>query len=81
MINRQILVVKEKNEKIRGWKKTRPPFFCRGAGRIHPLLSPSLLLPTTLPCQNINCNLYSDLETILSSAWHWHRTHPNGYDQ
>ncbi|MMZ55854.1 hypothetical protein [Aneurinibacillus migulanus] len=24
---------------------------------------------------------YSDLETILSSAWHWHRTHPNGYDQ
>ncbi|SDJ22308.1 hypothetical protein SAMN04487909_1142 [Aneurinibacillus migulanus] len=41
-----------------GWKKTRPLFFCRGAGRIHPLLSPSLLLPTTLPCQNINCNLY-----------------------
>ncbi|WP_235496828.1 hypothetical protein [Aneurinibacillus migulanus] len=42
-----------------GRKKTRPPFFCRGAGHIHPLLSPSLLLPTTLPCQNINHNLYS----------------------
>ncbi|WP_235496918.1 hypothetical protein [Aneurinibacillus migulanus] len=60
MINRQILVVRDKKrmKKIRGWKKTRPPFFCRGAGRIHPLLSPSLLFPTTLPCQNINCNLY-----------------------
>ncbi|GEA17101.1 UDP-glucose 4-epimerase GalE [Moorella sp. E306M] len=22
---------------------------------------------------------YSDLETILSSAWHWHSTHPKGY--
>ncbi|WP_235496519.1 hypothetical protein [Aneurinibacillus migulanus] len=39
-------------------EQTRPLFFCRGAGRIHPLLSPSLLLPTTLPCQNIKCNLY-----------------------
>jgi len=24
---------------------------------------------------------YSDLETILSSAWHWHSSHPNGYRQ
>ncbi|WP_235497043.1 hypothetical protein [Aneurinibacillus migulanus] len=39
-------------------EQTRPPFFCRGAGHIHHLLSPSLLLPTTLPCQNIKCNLY-----------------------
>ncbi|WP_235496454.1 hypothetical protein [Aneurinibacillus migulanus] len=38
----------------------RPPFFCRGAGRIHPLLSPFLLLPTTLSRQNIKCNLYND---------------------
>ncbi|WP_139560403.1 UDP-glucose 4-epimerase [Neomoorella thermoacetica] len=22
---------------------------------------------------------YSDLETILSSAWRWHSTHPDGY--
>ena len=24
---------------------------------------------------------YSDLESILSSAWHWHSSHPNGYSQ
>lgn len=24
---------------------------------------------------------YSDLETIISSAWRWHSTHPNGYRQ
>ena len=22
---------------------------------------------------------YSDLETIVKSAWNWHKTHPNGY--
>ncbi len=22
---------------------------------------------------------YSDLETIIGSAWQWHKTHPNGY--
>ncbi|WP_235356005.1 hypothetical protein, partial [Aneurinibacillus migulanus] len=31
----------------------------------HPLLSPSLLLPTTLPCQNINRNLYNSLSIII----------------
>ncbi len=25
--------------------------------------------------------IYSNLETILSSAWRWHNTHPNGYSQ
>ncbi|MCL5058364.1 MAG: hypothetical protein M1130_10340 [Actinobacteria bacterium] len=25
--------------------------------------------------------IYSNLETILSSAWRWHSTHPNGYRQ
>ena len=24
---------------------------------------------------------YSDLETIISSAWRWHNIHPNGYRQ
>jgi UDP-glucose 4-epimerase len=23
---------------------------------------------------------YPDLETIVRTAWDWHRTHPNGYD-
>ncbi|MED0895075.1 hypothetical protein P4T35_23365, partial [Aneurinibacillus migulanus] len=31
----------------------------------HPLLSLSLLLPTTLPCQNINRNLYNSLSIII----------------
>jgi UDP-glucose 4-epimerase len=22
---------------------------------------------------------YDDLDTIVSSAWKWHKTHPNGY--
>ncbi len=24
---------------------------------------------------------YADLHTIIESAWRWHRTHPNGYDE
>ena len=24
---------------------------------------------------------YADLETIISTAWQWHKTHPHGYDQ
>lgn len=24
---------------------------------------------------------YADLETIISTAWEWHRTHPNGYEK
>jgi hypothetical protein len=50
--------VRKEGRAVDGRKETRWPFFCRGAGHIHPLLSPSLLLPTTLPCQNINRNLY-----------------------
>jgi UDP-galactose 4-epimerase (EC 5.1.3.2) len=23
---------------------------------------------------------FTDLESIIASAWEWHRTHPNGYD-
>ncbi|MGG4522305.1 hypothetical protein ABEX18_12800, partial [Aneurinibacillus migulanus] len=46
-------------------EKDTSAFFCRGAGRIHPLLSLSLLLPTTLPCQNINRNLYNSLSIII----------------
>ncbi|WP_235496518.1 hypothetical protein [Aneurinibacillus migulanus] len=63
MIHRQILVVRDKKRRKGGGRerseKDTSAFFCRGAGRIHPLLSLSLLLPTTLPCQNINRNLYS----------------------
>ena len=22
---------------------------------------------------------YADLETIIGTAWHWHKSHPNGY--
>ncbi|WP_235497037.1 hypothetical protein [Aneurinibacillus migulanus] len=45
MIHRQILVVRDKKRR-------------KGGGRIQPLLFPNPLLPTTLPCQNINRNLY-----------------------
>lgn len=24
---------------------------------------------------------YADLKTIISSAWNWHKSHPNGYDE
>ncbi|KIV52556.1 hypothetical protein AM501_00010 [Aneurinibacillus migulanus] len=63
LINRQILVVRgKKRRKVgSGWKKTRWPFFGWSAGRIQPLLFPNRLLPTTLPCQNIKCNLYNML--------------------
>jgi len=23
---------------------------------------------------------YADLETIVASAWNWHKNHPNGYN-
>ena len=23
---------------------------------------------------------YADLETIVSSAWSWHKSHPNGFE-
>ncbi|WP_235496595.1 hypothetical protein [Aneurinibacillus migulanus] len=63
MIHRQILVVRDKKRRKGDGRerseKDTSAFFYRGAGRIHPLLSPSLLLPTTLPCQNINRNLYN----------------------
>ncbi|WP_235496646.1 hypothetical protein [Aneurinibacillus migulanus] len=60
MIHRQILVVRGKKRRKggSGWKKTRWPFFCWSAGRIHLLLSLTLPPPTTLPCQTIKCNLY-----------------------
>ncbi|WP_235496360.1 hypothetical protein [Aneurinibacillus migulanus] len=63
MIHRQILVVRGKKEGRAvgesGRKKTHWPFFCWSAGRIQPLLFLNRLLPTTFPCQNIKCNLYS----------------------
>ena len=24
---------------------------------------------------------YNDLETIVASAWNWHKNHPNGYQE
>ncbi|WP_235496533.1 hypothetical protein [Aneurinibacillus migulanus] len=61
MISRQILVVRGKKRRKGGGgrKKTRWPFFCWSAGRIQHLLFLNYLLPTTLPCQNIKCNLYT----------------------
>ncbi|WP_235496781.1 hypothetical protein [Aneurinibacillus migulanus] len=63
MINRQILMVRDKKRRRGGGRerleKDTFAFFCWGTGHIHPLLSPSLLLPTTLLCQNINHNLYN----------------------
>ncbi|WP_235496285.1 hypothetical protein [Aneurinibacillus migulanus] len=58
MIHRQIFRVGGKKRRKGGRKKTRWPFFCQIAGRIHPLLFLNRLLPTTLPCQTIKCNLY-----------------------
>ncbi|WP_235495971.1 hypothetical protein [Aneurinibacillus migulanus] len=74
MIHRQILVVGGS-----GRKKTRLPFFCWSAGRIQPLLFLNCLLPTTLPCQNIKCNLYkkkrrnpailTELRVYVNNLW------------
>ncbi|ERI07407.1 hypothetical protein HMPREF0083_04518 [Aneurinibacillus aneurinilyticus ATCC 12856] len=50
LINRQTFVVG-------GKKKTHRPFFCRGAGRVQPLLFSEF--PPTLACQNIKCSLYN----------------------
>ncbi|WP_235495939.1 hypothetical protein [Aneurinibacillus migulanus] len=61
MIHRQILVVRGS-----GRKKTRWPFFCWSAGPIQPLLSLTLPPPTTLPCQNIKCNLYTRVVLITN---------------
>ncbi|WP_235496429.1 hypothetical protein [Aneurinibacillus migulanus] len=62
MIHRQTLVVRGKKEGRAvggsGWKETRLPFFCWSAGSIQPLLFLNGLLPTTLSCQTIKCNLY-----------------------
>ncbi|WP_235497056.1 hypothetical protein [Aneurinibacillus migulanus] len=60
MIHRQILVVRGKKRRRggSGRKKTRWPFLYWSAGRIQPLLFLNHLLPTTLPYQNIKCNLY-----------------------
>ncbi|MED4732096.1 hypothetical protein P9597_29010 [Aneurinibacillus migulanus] len=64
-------------KKIRGWKKTRLPFFCWSAGRIHPLLFLNRLLPTTLSCQNIKCNLYM---LYYDDSWYTRKQHP-GYQK
>ncbi|WP_235496235.1 hypothetical protein [Aneurinibacillus migulanus] len=48
-----------KKRRKNGRKRTPLPFFCWSAGRIQPLLFLNRLLPTTPPCQNTKCNLYS----------------------
>ncbi|WP_235496575.1 hypothetical protein [Aneurinibacillus migulanus] len=60
MINRQILVVKgKKRMKKSEIGKRHTGLSSAGAQGVSTLsFSPSLLLPSTLPCQNIKCNLY-----------------------
>ncbi|WP_235495998.1 hypothetical protein [Aneurinibacillus migulanus] len=53
-----------------GRKKTHWPLFCWSAGRIQPLLFLNRLLPTTLPCQNIKCNLYRPVKVGRFFAVH-----------
>ncbi|KIV55412.1 hypothetical protein [Aneurinibacillus migulanus] len=52
-----------------GRKKTRLPFFGWSAGRIQLLLFLNCLLPTTLPYQNIKCNLSRVLIIQYDPEW------------
>ena len=42
---------------------------------------PSMLIASSAKAKEVlGCNpQYADLETIIDTAWNWHKSHPNGY--
>ncbi|WP_235495926.1 hypothetical protein [Aneurinibacillus migulanus] len=70
MINRQILVVRGKKRRKGGGRERseKDTFaFLLLERRAHPIFFfLNHLLPTTLPCQNIKCNLYSIIDPLIN---------------